>query len=216
MRIEPADLARLRSQASRAEIILFTGAGFSVGAKDFCGRSIPSGWQLKRELWEFCYGNEPFDDSCSLGDIYGAALRLRRSELGSFLQGRLTVDPRTLPEYYQRLFNFPWFRCYTLNVDDLESAVARQFGLELQPISISARETGVARLPVQGLEVVHLNGLVPAPPESLTFSESQYAERIGDQEPWYSRCVVDITSRPVVFIGTTLQEAVVRQNSGRL
>jgi Mrp family chromosome partitioning ATPase len=212
MKIEAADLARLRSQASRAEIILFTGAGFSVGAKDFSGRLIPSGWQLKRELWEFCYGKEPFDDSSSLGDIYGAALRLKRSDLAAFLQERLIVDPRTLPEYYQTLFNFPWFRCYTLNVDDLESAVARQFGVERQPLSISARETGVARLPVQGLEVIHLNGLLPAPPEALTFSESQYAERIGDHEPWYSRCVVDITSRPVIFIGTTLQESLLWQH----
>ena len=212
MQIEPADLARLRSQASRAEIILFTGAGFSVGAKDYSGRPIPSGWQLKRELWELCYGAEPFDESCSLGDIYGAALRLRKTQLGQLLQERLVVDPRTLPEYYQTLFNFPWFRCYTLNVDDLESAVERKFGVVRPLVSISARDTGVARHPVPGLEVVHLNGLVPSPPEALTFSEIQYAERIGDQEPWYSRCVVDITSRPVIFIGTTLQETLLWQH----
>jgi hypothetical protein len=133
------------------------------------------------------------------------------------LQDRLTVDPDTLPEYYQKLFNFPWFRSYTLNVDNLESAVARKFGLERQPVPISARETDVTRLPgvpfsAHGVEVVHLNGIVPAAPEALTFSESQYPERIGNQEPWYSRCVVDITSRPVVFIGTVLNEALLWQH----
>jgi hypothetical protein len=82
-------------------------------------------------------------------------------------------------------------------VDDLEGAAARKFGLERQPVSISARNTEVTLLPgvpftARGLEAVHLNGLIPSPPVALTFSESQYAERIGNQEPWYSRCVVDI------------------------
>jgi hypothetical protein len=66
--------------------------------------------------------------------------------------------------------------------------------------------------------------MIPGPIEDLTFSESQYAERIANQEPWYSRCVVDITSRPVIFIGTVLSESLLwhhmylrkrRENLGR-
>src|SRR6267378_380549 len=217
MQIEPTDLARLRSQVSRGELILFTGAGFSLGAKDRTGRNIPSSSELKREIWNLCYPDEPFDDSSSLGDLYGAALRRKRAELEYLLQARLTVDPASLPEYYKAFFNFPWFRCYTLNVDDLESAVARRFGGQRQPVSISARDVGVSEMPGlpfrgRGLEVVHLNGIVPGPPESLTFSETQYAERIGGQEPWYSRCVVDITARPVVFVGTGLNESLLWQH----
>jgi hypothetical protein len=84
-------------------------------------------------------------------------------------------------------------------------------------VPISARETDVAYLPgvpfsARGLEVVHLNGQIPSAPDALTFSETQYAERIGNQEPWYSRCVVDITSRPVVFVGTVLAEALLWQH----
>jgi hypothetical protein len=211
MQMDSSDLARLRSQTSRGELILFTGAGFSVGAKNRSGQLIPTSSELRRELWQLCYRGEPFDDSSSLGDLYSAALRRNRAELAELLQARLTVDPESLPDYYQRFFNFPWLRCYTLNVDDLESAVARRFGLERQPVSISARDTDVANLPgvpfaARGVEVVHLNGLIPGAPEALTFSETQYAERIGNQEPWYSRCVVDITSRPVVFVGTVLAE----------
>ena len=97
-----------------------------------------------------------------------------------------------------------------MNVDDLESAVGRRFELQGPPITISARD-GADHLPgvppAQGLEVIHLNGVVPSPPEGSTFSETQYAERIGNQEPWYSRCVVEITSRPVIFIGTVLSES---------
>jgi len=226
MQIEPSDLARLRSQASRAELILFTGAGFSLGARDRARRPLLSSPELKRELWNLSYPDDEFDPNCSLGDVYGAALRNKRTELSRLLDERFTVDTNSLPEYYKILFNFPWFRCYTLNVDDLESAVARRFSIERAPSSISAREGDRAGFPYspEGLEVVHLNGLVPAAPEALSFSETQYAERIGNQEPWYSRCVVDITSRPVIFIGTVLNEPLLwhhmelrrrRENLGR-
>jgi hypothetical protein len=107
MQIEPRDLARLRSQASRGELILFTGAGFSLGAKNSQGKPLPTSTQLKRDLWEFCYPGESFDDSSSLGDIYGAALRKSKTELARFLLERFTIDPSSLPDYYQTLFNFP-------------------------------------------------------------------------------------------------------------
>src|SRR5260370_32059392 len=117
MQMDGSDLARLRSQTSRGELILFTGAVFSVGAKNRSGQLIPTSSELRRELWQLCYRGEPFDDSSSLGDLYSAALRRNRAELAELLQARLTVDPESLPDYYQRFFNFPWLRCYTLNVD---------------------------------------------------------------------------------------------------
>jgi hypothetical protein len=215
MEIEAHDLARLRSQASRGELILFTGAGFSAGAKDHAGRGIPLGSELKRELWHLCYAGETYDDSSSLGDLYGAALRLKKTELANLLQSRLSVDPDTLSEYYLALFNFPWFRCFTLNVDDLESAVGRRFTLQRPLLTVSATTGETKPVPgaaQHGLEVVHLNGVIADPPEKLTFSETQYAERIANQEPWYSRCVVEITSRPVIFIGTLLSESLLWQH----
>ena len=227
MELEANDFARLRSQVSRGELILFTGAGFSIGAKDHSGRPIPSVSELKKELWQLLYPDEPYDAYSSVGDLYGAAMRQKKADLTNLLQSRLTVRPEDLPEYYLPLFNFPWFRCYTLNVDDLESAAGRRFELQRQPITISARDAA-DHLPgvpsAQRLEVIHLNGVVPSPPEGLTFSETQYAERIGNQEPWYSRCVVELTSRPVIFIGTVLSESLLwhhmelrkrRENLGR-
>jgi hypothetical protein len=217
MRIEPPDLARLRSYMSRGEVILFTGAGFSFGVNDRSGRGIPSSGELKGELWNLCYPGEPLDEGSSLGDLYGAALSRRKSELETLIRQRLTVDPDTLPKYFDNLFNVPWLRCYTLNIDDLESAVKRRTSMDRQPLSISARDPKFSQMPGlplgnRGLEVVHLNGIVSDPVERLTFSETQYAERIGSQEPWDSRCVVDITARPVIFIGTALNEALLWQH----
>jgi len=51
--------------ATRGEVILFTGAGFSFGAKDHSGRPIPSVLlsvsDLKKEIWDLLYPGEAFD-----------------------------------------------------------------------------------------------------------------------------------------------------------
>ena len=94
-----------------------------------------------------CYPDEAYDDSSSLADLYAAALRRSKSELTALVHARLTIDPDSLPKYYQTIFSFPRLRCYTLNVDDLESAVFRRFKFERNIISISAREREGNRLP---------------------------------------------------------------------
>ena len=55
MSLSDTTFARLRSQMERAEIVLFTGAGFSMGARDRQGRPVPSSTQLREELWALCY-----------------------------------------------------------------------------------------------------------------------------------------------------------------
>jgi SIR2-like domain len=217
MPLDSNDLARIRSQMSRAEIILFTGAGFSLGAKDRNGVSIPSVFELKNELWKLCYPEQSFDPSSSLADLYAASLRRQKSDLVRLISARFSADPDSLPEYYATYFGLPWLRYYTLNVDDLDRAAAVRYHLERPPLTISTRasetEGAPSSLPKSGrLEVVHLNGVVGDSPDLLTFSETQYAEGIASQEPWYARCVADIMCRPVIFIGTVLNESLLWQH----
>ena len=80
-------LSRLRSQTESAGLVLFTGAGFSAGAKDRRGRPIPSVRKLKEELWELSFRDQPFDDGASLGDLYEVALKTRRN-----ISNRATAD----------------------------------------------------------------------------------------------------------------------------
>lgn len=204
-------LARLKSQLARAQLILFTGAGFSWNARDRSGQPLPSVLQLKKELWELCFPSDQFDSSTSLGDLFMTSIRRSKTNLERHLKNRLTVDPDSLPDFYQVILSCPWLRYYTLNVDDLELAAARRFLLQRTPIPISATQrNGTASSapndPARQLEVVHLNGIISDVVESLTFSETQYAERVARQEPWYARCVADLTSQPIVFIGTELHE----------
>ncbi len=209
-------IARLKSQMETAQVVLFTGAGFSRGANDRFGRALPGVQELREALWGIAYPNESFDAEATLGEVYSVALRRNRPALMELLEQRFSVDPDSLPNYYRTFFSTPWFRVYTLNVDDLESAVARRFSLARVPTSVSPtrpeRDANARAVPGKTLEVVHLNGLLGDPAEVLTFSETQYAERIANVEPWYARCAVDLRSRPVVFVGTELREETLWQH----
>lgn len=210
MAIEEQALVRLKSQLSRAEVLLFTGAGFGLAATDRNGRPIPGTEELKRALWEICFPSDAYDTSSSLGDLYELALRRKPSALRELIETRFSVDPDTLPDFYRLYFDFPWVRMYTLNVDDIELAAERRFSLKRPIKAISATATGaedIRAVQKEKLEVVHLNGMISAPLESLTFSETQYAQRSAGPEPWYARCVADLVAHPVIFIGTELHEA---------
>jgi hypothetical protein len=201
----------LQSQFERARPILFTGAGFSAGARNTCGESVPSAGALRTMLWELNFPGMPIEDGSSLQNLYEFALRRNRTKLSELLVRHLTVDPETVPDWYRKMLSMPWQRCYTLNIDNLEAAANSRFNLPRRAVSISATDRRGPALGVSNLasefEFVHLNGMVQDIPDNVTFSTTQYAERLARPEPWYLRFASDLLTSPVVFIGTSLDEA---------
>ena len=114
-----------------------------------------------------------------------------------------------IPDWYQIYFSMPWIKSYTLNIDDLADAVSRRFDLVRRCFAVSAaRRRGPdsdAARPNQ-LEVVHLNGRLQDLPHDITFSVTQYADRLATSDPWYLRFVTDLLTRTFVFVGTSLDE----------
>ena len=105
------------------------------------------------------------------------------------VRARLTVDAQLLPEFYETWFKLPWVRCYTLNVDDIESAVASRFALNRALVSISATSNTVqGRSAAEELEVIHLNGAVWDEPDNMTFSDLDYGARLITPDPWWQKC----------------------------
>ena len=51
-----------------------------------------------------------------------------------------------------------------------------------------------------------MNGTLIDVPDNITFARSQYAQRI-DNDPFYQQLLADLLSRPLVFIGSGLDEA---------
>ena len=216
-------LPRLRSQFERGEPVLFTGAGFSLGARSSTGDQMPTSRVLTEEFWQLAFPSTPLDPSTQLGDAFYAVSQRRRSHLSKFVQMRLSVEGESLPSFYRRWFSMPWSRCYTLNVDDLELALMRRYQLVKSLRSVSAtsgRKEGVNQSAPDELLVVHLNGLVGDDLSQLTFSPVDYGSRQSIPDEWMVKALNDILSRPVVFVGTDLDESTLwqylsyRQNKG--
>ena len=186
-------LRELSAIIARGDAMLFTGAGFSADACDVDGQPLPDSEQMRCELWPLIFRDAGEPDASTLQDLYDVGLMTCRAELHGYLCRRLRIGDAPLPAHFARWFAAPWKRIYTLNVDDLEVAVARQFGLA--PI-----------------EVVHLNGTVGNDIDALCFSTRQYAARLGDRDRNYEQLVIDLERAPFVFAGTTLDEVTLWQH----
>lgn len=200
-------LRELRATVASGRAVLFTGAGFSAQATDRAGRRVPDTRQMIRDLWTMLFGDEPLDDS-SLADLYDVALERARDPLCEYLKNRLQVGDAPLPPTFAAWFGAPWRRIYTLNVDDLEVAVSRQFELPRRLVSVSALAEPRDHGDGDALEVVHLNGIAGDDPSQVTFSTLQYASRLCTPDREYERLIEDLRSSPFVFVGTTLDEVV--------
>lgn len=189
------------------EAILFTGAGFSAEAADRSGRSLPDSAEMVRDLSAILFPDEKPDDS-SLADLYDVALREAPDRLCAYLDERLRIGDTPLPRTFGTWFGAPWRRIYTLNVDDLEVAVQRQFDLPRTLVSVSALAGESRTTDPAALEVIHLNGIAGDDPRQVTFSTLQYASRLCSPDREYERLVHDLGTTPFVFVGTTLDEVV--------
>lgn len=193
------------------EAMLFTGAGFSSDARDLDGNGLPDSAQMIAELWPLVFEGEPPDDS-SLADLYDVAMLRVPERLRAYLDRRLRIGDTALAPHYAAWFSAPWRRIYTLNVDDLEVAVQRQFTLPRRLRSVSAMARDRSAPEADAIDVVHLNGTAGADATDLTFSTMQYASRLCARDREYSRLVADLEHSPFVFVGTTLDEVILWQH----
>ncbi len=203
-------IPHLKGQFERALPILFTGAGFSLSANNISGQPLPTVELLKKDLWDLCFPSDPFESNTSLQDLYEHALIRHKKSLAELMVSRFTVDANSLPDWYQKIFGMPWSKVYTLNVDDLADAATRKFDFPRNVNTISAitgaMDKGSPETSHKILEVVHLNGVVHDGPEKVTFSVTQYGERLSQFDPWYMRLTAELLSRTFVFVGTRLDE----------
>jgi len=200
-------IPHLYGQFERGRPILFTGAGFSLAAKNTGGEGVPSYGQLKEHLWNLCFPDDPFDTGSNLQDLYDHALIRHRTQLSDLLIRSFTVESNSIPSWYKNYFDLPWQRAYTLNIDDLESEANSSLELPREMVAVSATNPASAvNAPSQRrLEFVHLNGTLKDVPDYVTFSVTQYADR-ARTDPWYIRFTADLVTNPIVFVGTRLEE----------
>lgn len=201
----PEDEEYLLRHASRANIILFVGAGFSSLATNQIGKPVPTGLELAKAIWKFLkYQGEYGDDS--LADLYEALLSSGQSHarIRNFLEEQLTC--KTVPEVYDAIVNLFWYRIYTTNVDDLLTKVYQRAVTKLEVLAYPKDDVEERDQSLASIQGIFLNGRLPCSPSDLTFSPRQYASASIRPQPLYQQFVRDFATHPAVFVGTRLNE----------
>lgn len=203
--LDPVDMRYLRRQLSRGEVILFTGAGFSVGCSNALGERLPLASELTRLLWRVAFPSDEYESGTALGEAFEVAVRQNRRATHELLQSRLTIDASKIPEWYKPYMHGPWHRVYTLNFDNFWDSAPIVDPQARQLMVVSAIEDEPIPSNSKG-EVVHLNGRLDEFPR-VTLSPRQYGERATTFDKWYSLLMQDLFGHPFLFVGTELDES---------
>ena len=195
----------LKGRLERGDMILFTGAGFSRQARNIIGTRVPSVDELRAALSELVYPRTSLADDDALQDLFGLAKQRAWNRLRDLLKTHFMVDRDSIADMYVDIFSAAWHKVYTLNIDDLPAALEASQRLPRRLISSSPRN--LSDHPNDGaLDVVHLNGRFDDGPDGVTFSADQFGARFPGADPLHAQCAVDLLSRPVLFVGTGLEE----------
>nr|WP_199067200.1 SIR2 family protein [Chromobacterium sp. ASV5] len=194
----------IKSAIEKGELILFLGAGASKGGKTSTGTDVLDGNALAKELAKeanITYSDEPLDE------VYAAVRAQLEARLDPLLE-KLFRHVRPSAEY-EVLGRFAWRRIYTLNIDDgIERALRnseQNICIRLSADAIEDRDVFFNRL-----DVVKLNGSIDRLKEGIIFSSSEYAQATNRALPWYEQCASDFVRLPFLFIGTKLNEPLLK------
>lgn len=194
----------IKSAIEKGELILFLGAGASKGGKTSTGADLLDGNSLADELAKQAsipYSDEPLDE------VYAAVRAQLESRLDPILE-QLLRHVRPSVEY-DTLGKYAWRRIYTLNIDD---GIERAFRSSAQNLCVRLSADAIEDRDVffNRLDLVKLNGSVDRLKEGIIFSSAEYARATNRALPWYEQCASDFLRMPFLFIGTKLNEPLLK------
>jgi hypothetical protein len=205
MDIKPTDRDFLLNSITTNSAVLFLGAGFSVGAKNKNGAPIPLAKDFTKILWEFLNYSTEYDGT-NLQTVFESALRRKHSDIQRILDMNFRCSE--IPEWYRFLSQIFWHRIYTTNIDDLVEGIFHKStsGQNLQVFNAVTDDYRERDQFLESVQYIKLNGTLSNTPTSVTFSLTQYGERLVNTEVWYDQFFRDYATRPTVFIGSELDE----------
>lgn len=188
---------------SRSDAILFLGAGFSKQAKNALGKELPTGDELKRELF-LAIGETPTatDLENELSTIADYCLSDENKALATADHMRKLFTVQGLEDWQINLITkYPWRRIYTTNYDNAVEFAFDARNRRIDPYS--ALEQYPSNLP-QGVLCIHLNGIFTHSvkdhaDETLRLSFASYANNRLEGTKWG-----DLFERDVAFSGATV------------
>lgn len=196
---------QLLQAIKNGQLALFLGAGASHGCLKNNKQPVPGSGDLAKTIATaagLAYEDEPLDA------VYEAARELLGARLNTILEENFKhVTPST---EYDRLAKFVWRRIYTLNIDDgLDKSLTRHSPQDVN--RLLASDPVIDRDPFfNKVEYIKLNGTIDRLHDGIIFSPSEYAQATVKHLPWYSQCASDFSGLPVLFIGTQLNEPLLK------
>lgn len=188
--------------------ILFTGAGFSLGAKNGAGDKLPSGYILKKkilvELLDYNEGSNEYEElmESSLSDICTfAESEIASQILHDFLIA--TFSDCTPEPFHSVVARFPyWKRIYTVNIDDVMENASEKAALVVQN---SEKQFTYSR--AKQKEYIKLHGCVRNRSGKLVFSNQQYVDSMLNSTDYrFSSFARDMQVENFVILGTEMDE----------
>ena len=153
------------------------------------------------------------DPTVTLKDAFHIAKLQKKNEVSKYLKERLNVNAYSLDETYKILINQPWYKAYTLNVDNLFMVAYSKFRFDRRIVCVSNlthNQNSHINTP-KDLIVMHLNGMLEDIPDAVTFSQEQYFERMTLTDSCYSILASEILQYPFIFFGSKLDEDILWQ-----
>ncbi|EGQ9990874.1 SIR2 family protein [Vibrio vulnificus] len=194
----------IKNALLNGRLVLLLGAGASRGCRNGLSQDIPLGGELAeilaQELGETLDGED-------LADVYAAA----RTDLGSQVDSLLERHFKhcTPSKEYIELSKYPFFRIYSLNIDDaFEKAVSSQPNESRKKFNVRQRNDSVVEPDqfFQTLDYIKLNGDVNLIKNGFIFSPQEYADGSSTSPLWYQELARDFHRYTFIFIGTQLKE----------
>ncbi|WP_156383633.1 SIR2 family protein [Pseudoxanthomonas sp. Root65] len=191
------DAALVVRAAALGEYSLLLGAGFSLGAKNSAKKNLPTSKGLAEEL------KQEFSlllDVATAADLplayEDAVYKVGIERVSSFLRRRLTGCS---PSWHGVVSSIEWWRVWTLNIDDLISAVFATKKIR----EIDFKERYRVRNDQDGLQVVYLHGRA-LNQGSKVFSLHEYAEALRGEGYWHTAFFTEFKERPIIACGASL------------
>lgn len=206
--INPDDIKKLDRCLISGNPILFTGAGFSMGATREPYELIPSGYELKELIIEDLLGidktQNDFEELCKAGlaDVCSyAATVVSELRLRDYIVEHLTgFHPQ---DYHETILSFnSWKKIYTVNIDDVveNSRYGDKF-----VVQNSRRKKEYSK--ANKTEYIKLHGCVRNADGSIVFSHSQYVDSMLHSTDYrFSSFAQDMQVDNFVIIGTEMNE----------
>ncbi|EMK3363205.1 SIR2 family protein [Vibrio parahaemolyticus] len=153
------DIDLLQRRISSGNAVLFTGAGFSLGARNILGSEPPMAKELARKLSQLSKLDEESDDLMFASEV---ALELNdHSSILDLLKDNYTLNK--VSSSHEDICNLPWKRFYTTNYDNSIELSSLNKNKRVESIDISSDPIDYIK---KKNVCLHINGKIEGSNES--------------------------------------------------